>query len=102
MSSSFGNTAITNKSKSELAELLGQVLAMTRALGICPLDAPWNGSSAGSETQVIDSLVQDLLTQREVARNNKDFKSADLIRDQLKNAGLLIEDTEQGARWSIE
>ena len=97
-----GNTAITNKSKSELAELLGQVLTMTRALGICPLDAPWDGSSTGSETQVIDSLVQDLLTQREVARNNKDFKSADLIRDQLKNAGLLIEDTEQGARWSIE
>jgi cysteinyl-tRNA synthetase len=46
--------------------------------------------------------VQDLLAQREVARNDKDFKTADLIRDQLKNAGLLIEDTEQGARWSIE
>ncbi|WP_454228491.1 CysS/YqeB C-terminal domain-containing protein [Propioniciclava flava] len=43
-----------------------------------------------------------MLSQREQARARKDWASADAIRDALKDAaGLTIEDTKDGARWSL-
>ena len=39
-----------------------------------------------------------LLEQREAARKARDFKRADTLRDQLKAAGWIIEDTPKGAR----
>jgi cysteinyl-tRNA synthetase len=42
--------------------------------------------------------VQALVAERQAARKAKDFKRSDEIRDQLKAAGWLIEDTPQGAR----
>ena len=32
----------------------------------------------------------------------KDFAAADAIRDQIASLGIVIEDTAQGPRWSIE
>jgi cysteinyl-tRNA synthetase len=46
----------------------------------------------------IDALVQ----KREDARKAKNWKEADLIRDQLKALGIVIEDTTQGVRWHKE
>lgn len=40
-----------------------------------------------------------LLKEREDARENKDFKKADEIRDKLLKFGIELEDTAQGARW---
>jgi cysteinyl-tRNA synthetase len=51
---------------------------------------------------VIDSLVGGLLEQRQEARAAKDFATADKVRDQLTAAGIEIEDTPQGARWSVK
>jgi cysteinyl-tRNA synthetase len=42
--------------------------------------------------------VEELLKQREEARKNKDFKTADSIRDNLKQKGYIIEDTGTGIR----
>jgi cysteinyl-tRNA synthetase len=39
-----------------------------------------------------------LLEQRNAARKAKDFKRADALRDELKSAGWIIEDTPKGAR----
>ena len=33
-------------------------------------------------------------------RKNKDFKTADAIRDELKAKGIILEDTPQGVKWS--
>jgi cysteinyl-tRNA synthetase len=46
----------------------------------------------------VDALVQ----KREEARKAKNWKEADLIRDQLKALGIVIEDTTQGVRWHKE
>ena len=51
---------------------------------------------------MIDSLVGGLLEQRQEARANKDFAAADRVRDQLTAAGIEIEDTPHGARWSVK
>jgi cysteinyl-tRNA synthetase len=51
---------------------------------------------------VIDGLVQALIQQRQDARGRKDFEAADAIRDGLDAMGIRIEDTPQGARWTLE
>jgi cysteinyl-tRNA synthetase len=46
-------------------------------------------------------LVGALLEQRAQARADKDFATADRVRDQLKAAGVEVEDTPAGPRWSV-
>ena len=41
-------------------------------------------------------------TLRAQARADKDFATADAIRDRIKAAGVTIEDTPTGAKWSVE
>lgn len=48
----------------------------------------------------LDSEVEALIAKRTEARKNKDFKTADAIRDQLKDMGIVLEDTPQGVKWS--
>lgn len=52
-----------------------------------------------SETALSDAAIDDLIVRRQEARKNKDWKAADEIRDQLKEAGVVLEDTPQGIRW---
>jgi cysteinyl-tRNA synthetase len=49
----------------------------------------------------VDTLVAGLLEQRQAAREAKDFAAADAIRDQIKAAGIEIEDTPDGPKWSL-
>lgn len=46
----------------------------------------------------VPAELSDLLAQRQAARQAKDFKRADSIRDELKAKGWVIEDTAKGAR----
>jgi cysteinyl-tRNA synthetase len=59
------------------------------------------GSGAAAATGVVDALVKALLEQRAEARGRKDFAAADAIRDQLRDAGVEVEDTPQGPRWTV-
>lgn len=52
----------------------------------------------GSKT--LDSEVEKLIEERTAARKAKDFKTADAIRDKLKEMGITLEDTPQGVKWS--
>ncbi|MGI6497401.1 MAG: cysteine--tRNA ligase [Oscillospiraceae bacterium] len=47
----------------------------------------------------LDDKVEALIEKRQAARKAKDFKTADAIRDQLKDMGVLLEDTPQGVKW---
>jgi cysteinyl-tRNA synthetase len=78
------------------------VVAMLDVLGLNPADPAW--PSAGGEdrlTGVVDVLVQGLLADRAAAREAKDWARADAIRDQIKAAGIDVEDTPTGSKWSI-
>jgi len=79
-----------------------QVRAMLGVLGLDPLDAHWVGKSdSGHEAAVIDALIQGMLAQREAAREARDFATADAIREQIKAAGVNLEDTASGPKWSL-
>jgi cysteinyl-tRNA synthetase len=92
-----GNTALAEGAKETAREALAQVLAMTRVLGLDPRD--W--STTSDLAPVLDALVQVALAQRTAARERKDYAAADAVRDQLTAAGVVIEDTPDGPRWSL-
>ncbi|WP_238905905.1 cysteine--tRNA ligase [Clostridium sp. YIM B02506] len=52
-------------------------------------------STKGSIEEEIEKLIED----RQQARKNRDFALADKIRDDLKDRGIVLEDTPQGVRW---
>ncbi|MBN2440854.1 MAG: cysteine--tRNA ligase [Spirochaetales bacterium] len=47
----------------------------------------------------IDDEIKDLIDKREQARKNKDYALSDKIRDELKQKGIVIEDTPEGVQW---
>ena len=51
-------------------------------------------------TDDLDSEIEALIEQRTAARKAKDFKTADEIRDKLKEMGIILEDTPQGVKWT--
>lgn len=47
----------------------------------------------------LDSDIQSLVDARENARKTKDFKMSDEIRNQLKEKGIILEDSKDGVVW---
>ena len=43
-----------------------------------------------------------VLKLRGNAKKNKDFSTADLIRDELDKAGIQIKDSREGSSWEIK
>ncbi|WP_027964774.1 cysteine--tRNA ligase [Halalkalibacillus halophilus] len=52
-----------------------------------------------AEEALLDEDIETLIQERIDARKQKDFARADEIRDQLKEEGIILEDTAQGTRW---
>jgi cysteinyl-tRNA synthetase len=95
-----GNSALAAGDEGAVRALLGAVQAMTGVLGINPLQ--WAASTDADLTQVVDALVRVALEQRAAARERKDFAAADAIRDRLGAAGVVVEDTPAGPRWTVQ
>lgn len=49
--------------------------------------------------ELLDEEIEALITERNQARKDRNFKRSDEIRDQLKEMNILLEDTAQGTRW---
>ncbi len=54
------------------------------------------------KTETLDSDVEVLIEARTNARKEKNWAEADRIRDQLKEMGIVLEDTAQGVKWHRE
>jgi cysteinyl-tRNA synthetase len=100
-----GNKLLASGAAPALVDTLAQVRGMLEVLGVDPLAEPWVSSAgaAGDDAlrRAADALVSVVLEQRQAARSRKDYAAADAIRDQLSQAGVVIEDTPQGPRWSL-
>lgn len=51
------------------------------------------------EKEEISKEIEQLIEKRQEARKNNDYESADKIRDQLKEKGIILKDTKDGVRW---
>jgi cysteinyl-tRNA synthetase len=96
-----GNNAVAAGDVPAAARSATQVRAMLEVLGLDPLSPQWAGAG-GDLRGVLDALVQVALNQRQAARKRGDYAAADAIRDDLRAAGVLIEDTPQGPRWELK
>jgi cysteinyl-tRNA synthetase len=76
---------------------------MTDVLGVNPLDPAWSAGDGGASDALasLDALVKGRITARAQARSARDYDTADSIRDELAAAGIALEDTAAGARWSL-
>lgn len=83
-----------NKSKS--AELAGLLKALGNVVGLLQrLPEAFLRGESSSDDEKIDSLVK----ARQEAKLSRNFAEADRIRDELKAAGIILEDGPQGTTW---
>lgn len=94
------NTALANNNLPEATQAVLQVRAMLDVLGLDP--AQWAAPDTDSRADsALASLVQGQLDRRAQARADKDWATSDAIRDALAAAGIVVEDSPHGARWSL-
>ena len=91
-----------NKAKSieEKAELKSALLAAGDVLGVLqqsPED--WFRWAPAAGSALSDDEIDDLVAKRIEARQNRDFATADKIRQQLTDNGVLLEDGAGGTQW---
>lgn len=85
------NTAISAGAGKKALEAFAEVFdELTGVLGLV----------YNRRTETLDSEIEALIEKRTEARKNKDFKTADEIRDKLKEMGIILEDTPQGVKWT--
>jgi cysteinyl-tRNA synthetase len=98
-----GNTALAEGEKDAVSAALADVRAMLGVLGLDPLAPPWADTRGDAALRAaVDKLVAVALEQRQAARARRDYAAADAIRDQLRAAGVVVEDTPHGPRWTLE
>ena len=56
----------------------------------------WTGGAAGA----LDAVMQMLIQLRQTSRQNKDFATADAIRNRLAEIGVILEDRAGGTEWT--
>ena len=47
----------------------------------------------------LNADIEEMIQKRQEARKNRDFALADKIRDELKEQGIILEDTKEGVQW---
>ncbi|MFD7073087.1 cysteine--tRNA ligase [Nocardioides sp. NPDC059952] len=98
-----GNKLLSDGDSPALRGVAASVRAMLDVLGLDPADPAWGPTSGDDEklTGALDVLVRGVLDERAEARAAKDWARADAMRDRLKDAGIEIEDTPEGPKWSV-
>lgn len=94
-----GNSALTAGDFAATRQALTSVTDMLRVLGISDTAQPAVDDQA---TAALGTLVEAQLAARADARARKDWAASDAIRDALSAAGVVVEDSADGATWSLQ
>ena len=93
----FELAAEANRQKS--AELSGLLKALAAVIGLLerePMAYLQGGAGAGG---LDEAAIEQMIVDRAAAKKNKNFAEADRIRDELKAAGIVLDDSQQGTSW---
>ena len=100
MAEFFALARALNKSNepAEMEALAAQMYAAGELMGLLAFD-PEDWFAGDVEGDMSGDDIEALITQRNDARAARDFEKADAIRDQLADAGVVIEDGPNGTTW---
>ena len=87
-------TAGTLQKAVDFLDAIGEVLGLYR-------NRMARGSFGVEAQSRLEGLVQLLIEMRNDARKQKDFATADRIRNQLKTLGIVLEDEKNGTTWKV-
>jgi cysteinyl-tRNA synthetase len=62
-------------------------------------DAIFDVLEPSQKAQLSPDEIDALIAERLAARKARDFARSDEIRDELKEKGVILEDTREGTRW---
>jgi cysteinyl-tRNA synthetase len=91
-----GNTALDVADSAAIVARANDVAAMVNVLGLTVEADSHNATHAA-----LGTLIDRLITERNRARADKDWATADRIRDDIDAAGITLEDGADTTRWSI-
>lgn len=92
-----GRDLANAESDEEARRLGGELLGNANFLGLLQSDPDaWFAQAADDDEA---ERIQALVDQRSQAKADRDFATADSIRDQLDAMGVLLEDGPEGTRW---
>lgn len=86
-----GNGSLNEASKADLTQLMSDFCF--DILGLKKIEA-------ASENGMTDDVMDVVLNLRKLAKDNKDWSTADLIRDELAKLNITVTDSKDGASWS--
>ena len=99
-----GHRALDSGDANEADDATRAIRAMLQVLGLDPASPEWShqgGQNAADAGAALDGLMAFVLEQRATARQQKDWPTADAIRDRLSLLGITVEDSPTGARWAL-
>ena len=92
---------IKNSKKSEVrSELLQELRDGADLLGLLK-EGPDAWLKSSDSAQLDENEIMKYISRRNEARRNKDFKTADKIRDQLIEKNILLKDGTKGTDWEL-
>lgn len=92
---------IRSSDSTKAAQLACQLKALASVLGLLqqnPQDF-LQGKLDANVDGLSDEAIDELIADRKQAKADKNWGRCDEIRDQLQEAGIILEDTPQGTRW---
>ena len=96
-----GNSALAAEDVEAVEQHYADVQAMVDVLGLDDVPEPESAQDPAAQ-HALDTLIRAQLDARAAAREARDWATADGIRDTLAAAGVVVEDSAGGARWSLQ